>query len=1176
MKIVFRIQPMNRMINAFSSFSFLRAKSGSIPLFLLAFFAGIFSGFSQAAGVRCDLVLENCMDYADSTSDTLNISVPVNTTRIAREPLNVCLYQFTERKTLDIIFVIDQSGSMEGNDPDFLVPQAVDSAVKLLNELSPLSSVGNIGFSAGLCDGTFPNGPPRSEWCQGAWLDDSVNTLLYPAPLSTPGYLAGLLFLTSYGPGNYCYGCGNGTSSGTDYVTALDTAQAWLTNPAYAVNENQVIIFLTDGEPNQREEEWANLVASSDTSNFSQVYAIFVGGDNPDLQDLASQTGGQYYTLNSAGDVEQAMLDIIERVTAADPYSTQVANTTNGVLGVGTAHTSTGTSGEFSTVLDRVVPLELNANLVAMASYVNNTPTQMKYSMISVSGDSVTTTAGPFPDVSPFSLRCYDESQITFSDATSGQAITVLDFNQTSFGVDLQASDTGLAVGQQVSLSGIQTGNVILDSSLHGTTAYGQTGNATVLGQYINASWVNPFDPRDIAAGALLVDDTSAIEVVIEYFDPNTGLAITSVSDLTQGNQYIVQVTYNRSYGNPTLTVNLTSDDGDSQALVVTQVAEDVYQGLVTYGFSDVIDTQDAIISGLIDRTNPTNAVTITAEFQGQSSAFVINQLTSISYYDLAGNLITSISDLTDSLFRIVVEDNSGQDSILLLMVSDDGDTLGLWLDQTLPPNYEGIIRYKFSTTVIPNDGRIEGYLDLSSAENQTIVTSWVHGKSGNLTLVSGLVPVEKAWITDVNSDGRGDAIYIQFSTPLAVLPATISNILWPDNTVLPVNAPAAGITISFADAGRTTVVVTFNEENQFPLGATSASTANPPTLTLPNGLTPVIQDSIKPILTAAVKNPSDFKRYAISSDPNTILTQPDTLIITLSEVIAADPTYAGNAWEDLLIIVRNDSVIPVNVVGEPIVASADGRTWMVLVDNQGTDAVKKDDIIALNPNAAYLDANNNGPSDYDVVTLGRDGNRAGLNYTFREVVSGSEAYTGEASFSHSEQDKIPVINELTGLPESYIEASQVAEWVRPIGLDLGGVINYTSQRNCVVTPNAGIVEFFPEDCLSSMIILSEPSEGPYTASLQIYDHLGKFVHASTHAFGYCGEIDDPTRSTEIGLKFNDLVWNQKDTNGKIVGNGVYIWKVKVAFEGKSKEIIKKMGIVRKDPTTYNTCIAGL
>jgi hypothetical protein len=98
-------------------------------------------------------------------------------------------------------------------------------------------------------------------------------------------------------------------------------------------------------------------------------------------------------------------------------------------------------------------------------------------------------------------------------------------------------------------------------------------------------------------------------------------------------------------------------------------------------------------------------------------------------------------------------------------------------------------------------------------------------------------------------------------------------------------------------------------------------------------------------------------------------------------------------------------------------------------------------------------------------------------------------------------------------------------------------------------------------------------AEVPYIAKINIYDHLGKFIHSSTQRFGFCGELDNQDRA-QAGGYLGWLVWNQKDEHKKLVGSGVYLWKVKFHYTttGETRNIIYKQGIARITESTQKEC----
>ena len=69
----------------------------------LFFLAALVLAASLQAGIRCDLSAESCIDYTSITT-AVNITVPVNTTRIAASPMSVCMGEVTGTKIVDFVF----------------------------------------------------------------------------------------------------------------------------------------------------------------------------------------------------------------------------------------------------------------------------------------------------------------------------------------------------------------------------------------------------------------------------------------------------------------------------------------------------------------------------------------------------------------------------------------------------------------------------------------------------------------------------------------------------------------------------------------------------------------------------------------------------------------------------------------------------------------------------------------------------------------------------------------------------------------------------------------------------------------------------------------------------------------------------------------------------------------
>jgi len=135
--------------------------------------------------------------------------------------------------------------------------------------------------------------------------------------------------------------------------------------------------------------------------------------------------------------------------------------------------------------------------------------------------------------------------------------------------------------------------------------------------------------------------------------------------------------------------------------------------------------------------------------------------------------------------------------------------------------------------------------------------------------------------------------------------------------------------------------------------------------------------------------------------------------------------------------------------------------------------------------------------------------------------------------------------------------------WIPPVGYieSTGEVNQFSYQRQCG-TQDLSHFTVYPSHCLSSIMVTSYQK---FTATVNIYDNTGKWIHGHKQSFGDCGELRNSTRINDRGAAMSWLVWNQsEDTQGSRVGSGVYIWKVFFEYEDGTKRFgIFKQGIAR-------------
>ena len=105
------------------------------PLFSFGIFLA-FAAYLNAQS-RCNVVSNSCLDL--SATGGAVIQVPENTTRINRNGLSICLSPEGSRaRPVDVVFVVDQSGSMAWNDSTYFAPRATALAANLLRNLSSM------------------------------------------------------------------------------------------------------------------------------------------------------------------------------------------------------------------------------------------------------------------------------------------------------------------------------------------------------------------------------------------------------------------------------------------------------------------------------------------------------------------------------------------------------------------------------------------------------------------------------------------------------------------------------------------------------------------------------------------------------------------------------------------------------------------------------------------------------------------------------------------------------------------------------------------------------------------------------------------------------------------------------------------------------------------------------
>jgi Ca-activated chloride channel family protein len=199
---------------------------------------------------------------------------------------------------MDVVFAIDSSGSMRGNDPSDL---RLDAAAYFLGKMDDTRDQAGVVSWDSDWDGAI-------DFSKGLWTDfddtDGIEHWIYETD----------------------------ATGGTDLDAGLEEAINQLNGNTRTETSSEVIIFLTDGQ--------GGYTPSGDTGSFTDVaagkgyviYSIGLGSSHSStaLEDMADATGGEYYSSASADNLDEIYAAIFDAiVTSTQPHDVQVIEVTS-------------------------------------------------------------------------------------------------------------------------------------------------------------------------------------------------------------------------------------------------------------------------------------------------------------------------------------------------------------------------------------------------------------------------------------------------------------------------------------------------------------------------------------------------------------------------------------------------------------------------------------------------------------------------------------------------------------------------------------------------------------------------------------------------------------------------------------------------------------------------------
>lgn len=486
--------------------------------------------------------------------------LPSNVTRLNQNGLTLCPLKTSASQLPAVIFVVDESASMDSalngyaaGDPAHWRSKLVRYAIQYMHSISGSGWFSYIQFAAGV-NSTLTASSTND--CNPA-INGTTTKLFSSDFLSMSDSVVNAWTAVTGPVQNRC-------QSGTDYYSALEQAKSYAVNfnPGDVI-ANPVVIFISDGYPNQNTKKTFNPMSVTDSipGVFPPIYGIFLGSDTTadgaTLAKLSDTTGGQYNIVNP-GDTAQmkAVMNKIIQMISNVSKPTTVNLQINGASYAGVTTPVPGGSAQVT--FPQSIPLIAGTNPVEMdVNYVDSAGlprTKTTVFTLSVSGAAKDT--GVFAIDSMFSTTCAIGNSLVVNGLTNPLLVsqTILAqtphldsdtlkslaikldtrrYVSTSTQMTVYARRTGDSV--TVTLPAVNTNGLYqfaLAVKLSGQDSRGVPKAGSRVDSILQVApfdtlvlrWKNPSDPRDTIFGNLLLYSTPKV-----MFNSDT-LAIDQIS----------------------------------------------------------------------------------------------------------------------------------------------------------------------------------------------------------------------------------------------------------------------------------------------------------------------------------------------------------------------------------------------------------------------------------------------------------------------------------------------------------------------------------------------------------------------------------------------------------------------------------------------------------------------
>ena len=549
---------------------------------------------AQAQTKRCDLVgrdtsiagdparFKRCLDL--SGLDGKTITVPSNVTRIDNDGLSLCKGSLRLGGDADIMFVMDQSGSMGAshawintsvtpNDTTYYYSDAgctnkstsgtfnywVFENVGVANPVPATRSVSRLNANSGCYDLSGDPYKVRATAIEKA-IDyiaasgTQVSTVGFVGFAGTNRTIQSPLTVIPANVTTLKNAINIEEANSTNYYDALSQARTWLNTPGMIKTGKQVIVFISDGRPTAGGNA-LNLVGPT----MPPIYSIYLAKNaTPDtvvMRTLSDTTGGIFYRVpgnepDSVVKIVQQILNLI--LKEYQPNTALVSNTSLSPVQSANAAMPGGFAlqpdGSWLMRLSDIIALRPStANAISVQTHFLETSgpgtDNQTITFTIATTDPASTTTTNLPD-KPFGVTCYDKSALAIQNAagnrpaffTNADVAYRLRLRTSANPLDsaLMPSRTPLKTDVENPVrkpaSAIFVDSLVFDGSFTFavTTTARTNGNGILesnLYDSILVSWVHPRDAQDNASDFLPV--RAAAKPAQVWFSRTNGGAAT-------------------------------------------------------------------------------------------------------------------------------------------------------------------------------------------------------------------------------------------------------------------------------------------------------------------------------------------------------------------------------------------------------------------------------------------------------------------------------------------------------------------------------------------------------------------------------------------------------------------------------------------------------------------------